>query len=33
MIGNHAIPDIADACLKGIPGIDYKLAYEAVKAS
>jgi predicted alpha-1,2-mannosidase len=33
MIGNHAIPVIVDAFMKGIPGIDYKLAYEAVKAS
>jgi len=33
MIGNHAIPVIVDACLKGIPGVDYNLAYEAVKAS
>jgi len=33
MIGNHAIPVIVDAFLKGIPGVDYKKAYEAVKAS
>jgi len=33
MIGNHAIPVIADAILKGIPGIDVEKAYEAVKAS
>ena len=33
MIGNHAIPVIVDACLKGIKGIDYQHAYEAVKAS
>jgi predicted alpha-1,2-mannosidase len=33
MIGNHAIPVIVDAYLKGIKGFDYKLAYEAVKAS
>ncbi len=33
MIGNHAIPVIVDAYLKSIPGIDYNLAYEAVKAS
>ena len=33
MIGDHAIPVIVDACLKGIPGVDYQLAYEAVKAS
>jgi predicted alpha-1,2-mannosidase len=33
MIGNHAIPVVVDAFFKGIPGIDYKKAYEAVKAS
>jgi len=33
MIGNHAIPIIVDAFIKGIPGIDYKEAYEAIKAS
>ncbi|WCT14255.1 GH92 family glycosyl hydrolase [Mucilaginibacter jinjuensis] len=33
MIGNHAIPVITDAVLKGIPGIDAGKAYEAVKAS
>ena len=33
MIGNHAIPVITDAVLKGIPGIDAEKAYEAVKAS
>jgi len=33
MIGNHAIPVITDAILKGIPGIDAEKAYEAVKAS
>lgn len=33
MIGNHAIPVIVDAILKGIPGIDVEKAYEAVKAS
>ena len=33
MIGNHAIPVIVDAFFKGIPGIDYQLAYEAIKAS
>lgn len=33
MIGNHAIPVIVDAVLKGIKGFDYQLAYEAVKAS
>jgi predicted alpha-1,2-mannosidase len=33
MIGNHAIPVITDAYLKGFSGIDYNLAYEAIKAS
>jgi len=33
MIGNHAIPVIVDAFFKNIPGIDYSLAYEAVKGS
>jgi len=33
MIGNHAIPVVVDAYLKGIKGFDYNLAYEAVKAS
>ncbi|BAV07942.1 alpha-1,2-mannosidase, putative [Filimonas lacunae] len=33
MIGNHAIPVITDAVLKGIPGIDIQQAYEAVKNS
>lgn len=33
MIGNHAVPVIADAVLKGIDGIDKRHAYEAVKAS
>ena len=33
MIGNHAIPVIVDAFHKKIPGIDYKLAYKAIKAS
>lgn len=33
MIGNHAIPVIADAYRKGIAGIDYAKAYEAAKAS
>ena len=30
MIGNHCIPVITDAILKGIPGIDMEKAYEAV---
>ena len=33
MIGNHAIPVIVDAFFKGIKGVDYQQAYEAVKAS
>ena len=33
MIGNHAIPVIVDAFFKGIRGVDYQQAYEAVKAS
>lgn len=33
MIGNHAIPVVVDAVLKGIPGIDEKKAWQAVKAS
>jgi predicted alpha-1,2-mannosidase len=33
MIGNHAIPVVVDAVLKGSPGIDINKAYEAVKNS
>lgn len=33
MIGNHAIPVIVDAALKGIKGFDLEKAYEAVKSS
>ncbi|GAA4320715.1 GH92 family glycosyl hydrolase [Mucilaginibacter gynuensis] len=33
MIGNHAIPVVVDAVLKGLPGIDAERAYEAVKKS
>lgn len=33
MIGNHAIPVIADAILKGIPGFNYQEAYKACKTS
>lgn len=33
MIGNHAIPVVVDAVLKGSPGIDPDRAYEAVKGS
>lgn len=33
MIGNHAIPVIVDAFFKGIEGVDYRKAYEAIKAT
>lgn len=33
MIGNHAIPVVVDAVLKGLPGIDIQKAYEAVRGS
>ncbi len=33
MIGNHAIPVITDAALKGLKGFDLEKAYEAVKGS
>ncbi|MCM1109604.1 MAG: GH92 family glycosyl hydrolase [Clostridium sp.] len=33
MIGNHAIPVVVDAVIKGIPGIDKAYAWEAVKNS
>ncbi len=33
MIGNHSIPVIVDAALKGIKGFDINKAYEAVKLS
>lgn len=33
MIGNHAIPVVVDAVLKGLPGIDPERAYEAVRQS
>lgn len=33
MIGNHAIPVIVDAAMKGLPGFDLEKAYEAVKQS
>jgi len=33
MIGNHAIPVVVDAVLKGLPDIDVEKAYEAVRAS
>ncbi len=33
MVGNPAIPVVADAMLKGFKGFDYELAYEAMKTS
>ncbi len=33
MIGNHAVPVVVDACLKGLPGIDQQHALEACVAS
>lgn len=33
MIGNHAIPIIVDAVMKGLPGIDPERAYEACRTS
>jgi len=33
MIGNHSIPVIADAVLKGVPGVNINEAFEAVKQS
>jgi len=33
MIANHAVPTVVDACLKGLPGVDPRKAYAAVKAS
>lgn len=33
MIGNHAIPVIVDAALKGMKGFDLQKAYEAIKVS
>lgn len=33
MIGNHAVPVIADAMKKELPGIDYQYAFQAVRAS
>lgn len=33
MIGNHSIPVIVDASLKGIPGFDKQKAYDAIKAT
>ena len=33
MVGNPGIPPVADAIIKGFDGIDYELAFEAMKAS
>ena len=33
MVGNPAIPAVADAIVKGLKGFDYQRAYEAMKAS
>lgn len=33
MVGNPGIPPVADAIVKGLEGIDYELAFEAMKAS
>lgn len=33
MIGNHAVPTVVDACLRGLPGVDPGRAYAAVRAS
>lgn len=33
MVGYSAVPVVVDACLKGYEGIDYELAYEAVKTT
>jgi len=33
MIGNHSVPVIADAMLKGLKGFDYEKAYQAVKTT
>jgi len=33
MVGYSAVPVVVDACLKGFEGIDYNLAYEAVKTT
>lgn len=33
MIGNHAIPVLVDAALKGLPGVDREKVYEAVKGT
>ena len=33
MIGNHAVPTVVDAALRGLPGVDKERAWAAVKAS
>ncbi len=33
MIGNHAVPTVVDACLKGFDGFDREKAWQAVKTS
>ncbi|WP_372754901.1 GH92 family glycosyl hydrolase [Labilibaculum sp.] len=33
MVGYSGVPVVVDACLKGFEGIDYELAYEAVKTT
>jgi len=33
MIGNHAVPVVAEACLKNFPDIDYNRAYNLIKQS
>lgn len=33
MIGNHAVPVIVDAYLKGYNGFDAERAYQAIKTS
>jgi len=33
MIGNHGVPPVVEACLKGVSGVDLEKAYQAVKKS
>lgn len=33
MVGNPGIPPVADAIIKGLDGIDYEIAFDAMKAS
>ncbi|MBQ7269657.1 MAG: GH92 family glycosyl hydrolase [Bacteroidales bacterium] len=33
MIGNHSVPTVVDACLRGLRGVDPERAYAAVRAS